>query len=246
MHACTHARLALPVAAAPFALPSAPMTMCYCRPPPPGPCYCWQVDLPDSGDFWEFAKETLVSEFGLDPERIFPISAATGQGVTTLVRAVRGVLDAMGPAEVQYETDAVNQTQAPKRGAAGAPMDDFRVTVEEDAAGARVYVIEGEGIERFAQMTNWDYYEAVRRFQRVLDVTGMNAALRARGVKEGDTVAIGEAEFYWQDTQSQTKMYQSWLKDMKERGVTLQGVAHWPAPDLRSDRRDEKKDGKKL
>jgi hypothetical protein len=25
-------------------------------------------------------------------------------------------------------------------------------------------------------MTNWDYYEAVKRFQRVLEVSGINAA----------------------------------------------------------------------
>lgn len=31
-------------------------------------------------------------------------------------------------------------------------------------------MVSGEALERFAQMTNWDYYEAVRRFQRVLQV----------------------------------------------------------------------------
>lgn len=34
------------------------------------------------------------------------------------------------------------------------------------------------------QMTNWDYYEAVRRFQRVLSVSGINSALLAKGIKE--------------------------------------------------------------
>ena len=34
-------------------------------------------------------------------------------------------------------------------------------------------------------MTNWDYYEAVERFQRILDATGINKALRKRGAREG-------------------------------------------------------------
>ncbi len=34
------------------------------------------------------------------------------------------------------------------------------------------------------QMTNWDYYEAVCRFQRVLDVSGVNRALKAKGIQE--------------------------------------------------------------
>lgn len=34
-------------------------------------------------------------------------------------------------------------------------------------------------------MTNWDYYEAVERFQRILDATGINKTLKKRGAKEG-------------------------------------------------------------
>lgn len=44
---------------------------------------------------------------------------------------------------------------------------------------------QGEAIERFAQMTDWSYYEAARRFQRVLDAAGINAALRAAGIQVG-------------------------------------------------------------
>ena len=42
--------------------------------------------------------------------------------------------------------------------------------------------MQGTAIERFAQMTDWGYYEAARRFQRVLIAAGIDAALRARGV----------------------------------------------------------------
>ena len=41
---------------------------------------------------------------------------------------------------------------------------------------------QGAAIERFAQMTDWGYYEAARRFQRVLVAAGIDGALRARGV----------------------------------------------------------------
>lgn len=40
-----------------------------------------KTDLPDSGDYWEFVREYLVEEEGLDPDRVIPISAATGRGV---------------------------------------------------------------------------------------------------------------------------------------------------------------------
>ncbi len=67
-------------------------------------------------------------------ERIFPISAATGQGVLDLVRAVRAVLDELGPQAVQYETNALNQTSVPAR--RDARVDDFTVSVEEVQSGA--------------------------------------------------------------------------------------------------------------
>jgi GTPase len=43
----------------------------------------------------------------------------------------------------------------------------------------------GKAIEKVVLMTNWDYYEAVERFQRVLDATGINAALKERGALDG-------------------------------------------------------------
>lgn len=33
-----------------------------------------------------------------------------------------------------------------------------------------VVLLQGKALERFAQMTNWDYYEAARRFQKVRSV----------------------------------------------------------------------------
>ena len=41
-------------------------------------------------------------------------------------------------------------------------------------------------------MTNWDYYEAALRFQRILDAEGVTDALRESGAKEGDLIMIGE------------------------------------------------------
>ena len=46
-----------------------------------------QVDVPDSGDYTDFVREELEAE-GIPPGNIFPISAATGQGVLDLVRWV--------------------------------------------------------------------------------------------------------------------------------------------------------------
>lgn len=48
-------------------------------------------------------------------------------------------------------------------------------------------------------MTRWEYYEAVLRFQRILEALGIAAALREQGVQEGDTVRIGKMELEWSE-----------------------------------------------
>lgn len=65
---------------------------------------------------------------------------------------------------------AANQTKVPKV-RSEARMDQFQLEVETRNE-QRIFNISGEAIERFAQMTNWDYYEAANRFQKVLEAAG--------------------------------------------------------------------------
>ena len=44
-------------------------------------------------------------------------------------------------------------------------------------------------------MTNWDYYEASARFQRILEALGVNTALRNAGAMPGDSVQIGNLNY---------------------------------------------------
>ena len=42
---------------------------------------------------------------------------------------------------------------------------------------------------------NFDDYESIQYFQRVLDKKGINKKLEELGINEGDTGRIGDAEF---------------------------------------------------
>jgi GTP-binding protein len=68
--------------------------------------------------------------------------------------------------------------------------------IKRDSKGWR---IEGQAIERAAAMTYWEYDQSIRRFQRILETLGIEAALREAGVQQGDTVFIGDHELEWQD-----------------------------------------------
>lgn len=58
----------------------------------------------------------------------------------------------------------------------------------------------------------------------------MNNALKAKGVKEGDSVVLGDAEFAWSGDQSDAALYDAWLDDMRARGRAPQGSHAWPKP----------------
>ncbi|MCJ7623044.1 MAG: GTPase ObgE [Anaerolineaceae bacterium] len=71
---------------------------------------------------------------------------------------------------------------------------EFLITMYEDG-----FRVQGEAIERAAQMTYWEYVGSVRRFQRLMENLGVDDALREAGVREGNTVYIGEYELDWKE-----------------------------------------------
>jgi GTPase len=142
------------------------------------------------------------------------------------VRAVRKMLDEM-PEEVNaLETAARNQQVKIKSTTDHARLDDF--TIESELAEHRTWFVRGVALERFAQMTNWDYFESSLRFQRVLQTIGLWTALERQGVVPGDSVVIGEAEFTWSSDRSDGNLYESWLNGLKARGKVGKGSSSWP------------------
>ena len=65
--------------------------------------------------------------------------------------------------------------------------------------GTNEWRVSGASIERSAKMTYWQHEGSLRRFQKMMERIGVDEALRKAGVKEGDTVAIGEFELEWQE-----------------------------------------------
>lgn len=181
-----------------------------------------KMDIPDSSDYFDIVQDFLIAE-GIPRDVIFPISAVTGKGVTELVRATQRMLEELGEKPLEYSTDALNIREVPKKDMS-ARMDDF--DIEEDHQYGRCYFVKGQAIERFAQMTNFDYFEGARRFQQVLKRVGIFKALKKRGIKEGDTVVIGQMETLWSDDQSDRALFKAW-KEMRE-GQGEIGAARWP------------------
>lgn len=111
---------------------------------------------------------------------IFPVSAVTGAGLDQLMFRVAALLRELPPPPLSVPTEAHTVV---------APV---RVRVENG-----VFVVESEAVARRVAMFDLENPEAVRRLQDYLVRAGVDAALRAAGVKAGDTVRVGNATFEW-------------------------------------------------
>lgn len=195
-----------------------------------------KIDVPDSGDYWDEIRESLITQYKVPPEDVLAISAVTGQGVTDLVRRARGMLDALAPCEKEEgeegEEEASMVEGADLTAAKTAMMNDARISEFEISLDSSVtpwvWTVKGAAIERFAQMTDWSYYEAARRFQRVLEAARVDRALKARGALEGHTVVIGDLQFDYSEEKNEKVLYDKWYQERRAAGIVGRGEARWP------------------
>lgn len=142
-----------------------------------------KMDLPEVQARWERVSRELHARGVAEP---IAISAATHQGVRDLLYRAARALQAAPPLPQPKEKLPIYRVET----------DPHDFEIEETPQGWRVH---GKAIERAAAMTYWEYDQSIRRFQRILQTLGIDAALRKAGVQAGDTVFIGDYELEWQD-----------------------------------------------
>jgi GTPase len=152
-----------------------------------------KIDLPEVQE----RLPQLIARFNeLGYEEIFPISAATGEGVNDLMRAVARKLRELPapeweePEEAEGETDDLPIVR-PRYIAAEAQRFDV---VRE---GKHNFRVKGDRIERLVAMTDMNNPFALQRMQRELERMKVTQALQDAGVETGDMVAIGRIELEW-------------------------------------------------
>ncbi|HSX32034.1 MAG TPA: GTPase ObgE [Candidatus Saccharimonadales bacterium] len=116
------------------------------------------------------------------------ISAQSKQGVTTLLRTVRRIVDTARAHERAAEA-AVDAPVVPVLTLDDAG-DAWEVLREEDA-----YVVHGPKIERFARRTDFDSPAGVERLRDIMRKLGILHELERQGINPGDTIRIGKGEF---------------------------------------------------
>lgn len=135
-----------------------------------------KTDLPDA------AENLARFEEAYPGVPVFPVSAATVQGFDKLLDRVVQTLSTLPPV-LRYEEEDVATESAYAKGFTASRGDD----------GA--FVLSGGDVDRLLDTTDPDDEISMRRFQQMLQKSGMISALREMGAKNGDTIRLGEWEF---------------------------------------------------
>ncbi|MBO8158709.1 GTPase ObgE [Thermosyntropha sp.] len=134
-----------------------------------------KMDIPE-------AKENLEKLKKLEPGKVHPISAVTGEGIEELIEKTYELLKSV-PEDVWTEEERVVHRYKKEE-------PPFIINKVDG-----VYEVTGARIEKLVMMTNFNTDEGLRRFQNAVIKMGLEDALKEMGIKEGDIVRIKDFEF---------------------------------------------------
>lgn len=141
-----------------------------------------------AGNKCDLATEEQITDFQSFTEQqgyeFFPIMAAIRYQVDPLLNRITEMLSKLPPVK-QFEPEPQRLTPAEEIG-------QNKVTVTNNDG---VFAVEGEWLLQVINSVNFDDYESLQYFQRVLINSGVIDALREAGIQEGDTVSIYDIEF---------------------------------------------------
>lgn len=142
-----------------------------------------KMDMPDSEENLKSFIEQMDA-IGEEYE-LYEISALRKEGLNKVLYRTIELLEAYEEIEepVEMETHVTYTLEEEE--------PPFVLTRDSDG----VWVLSGEEIERLFKMTNMEHDEAIMRFSRQLRAMGVDNALRERGAKDGDLVALLDFTF---------------------------------------------------
>lgn len=152
-----------------------------------------KIDLPEVRDKLDATMQLIKKLCG--HSRVMGISAITGERVRELMQRTHKMIQSLPPTE-----DLLNLTSnEEERVTFDDEIEDDSFEIFTNPNIPNTFQIVGRKIEKMVAMTNWDYYEAIQRFHRILDAEGINAELKKRGAVNGDTLMIGDMDFNYYD-----------------------------------------------
>lgn len=129
----------------------------------------------------------LKEEFEPKGIRVYPISAATGQGIRELLFVVKELLDNSPAERITFEQEFFPEDVL--------ITENLPYTIVKAEDDAHTFIVEGPKIEKMLGYTNLDSEKGFAFFQRFLKDGGILEELEKAGIEEGDTVRMYGFDF---------------------------------------------------
>ena len=141
-----------------------------------------------AGNKCDLATDEQIEDFRQYVEgkgyHFFPIMAAIRYDVDPLLKKIQEMLQTLPPVR-RFEAELAPQVEVES-------MENTQVQITRHD---NVFIVEGKWLLQLINSVNFDDYESLQYFQRVLIQTGVIDALREAGCEEGDTVSMYDLEF---------------------------------------------------
>ena len=132
----------------------------------------------------EVAREEILKKlrdrFENEETKVFPISAATGEGIKDLLYYVSSLAEKHRDDGAKFEQEYFPELYT-------AASEPFSVSYDEKA---KEYVIEGPRIEKMLGYTNLNSETGFLFFQKFIKDNSIDIRLKELGIEEGDTVRM--------------------------------------------------------
>ena len=120
---------------------------------------------------------------------IFKISAVTGDGIEELMNYVSKTLKTLPKENL---IDVTNEHEKVYK------LDEKEESYTIKKEG-KIFIVKGENVDRIIRKVNITDNESLYYLHKKLDEIGLNQELKKQGIKNGDTVKIGNYEIVWED-----------------------------------------------
>ena len=122
--------------------------------------------------------------------RVFPISAATKEGVSELITEVTRMLNSLPPENPIYDFYEFDDNERKEE------IVSINASYSKDED---VFVLDGIQLKRIVDATDFNDMSALRYLQKYLEKKGAIDSLKSMGLKDGDSIRIADFEFEYFD-----------------------------------------------
>lgn len=129
----------------------------------------------------------LKEEFEPKGIKVYPVSAATGQGIRELLFGIKELLNQCPAKRITFEQEFFPEDVL--------ITENLPYTIVKAENDPHIFIVEGPKIEKMLGYTNLDSEKGFAFFQRFLKDGGILEELEKAGIEEGDTVRMYGFDF---------------------------------------------------